>query len=133
MDNPDTYAKYLAKQEEHRELFERLMQSLEVLCQDLRSVGGDYLHEWGARNALWQNPRVQALLRKMGCFRVYFDGCALGLRGKSGHYIRKPWVFYTTIPEVQQVFECLRCTCPPKTHIRCKVRMRLTPHTTLGR
>ena len=57
----------------------------------------------------------------MGLKRVSFDGCALGLRDpKTRKYIRKPWAFSTSVPEIVEKFQVAKCTCPPNSHIRCK-------------
>ena len=65
MDDPEAYRKYCEKQDSHRLLSQEVMDSLEVLCAALLKIGGDYIHEWGARNAQWGHPRVLKLIRLM--------------------------------------------------------------------
>jgi hypothetical protein len=120
MDNPAVYARYLEKQEEHRILFEKLMSALEAIADALLCVGGDLVHEWGARNTLWHNRRIKAVIKKLNMHRVYFDGCAVGLVSQDGRKIRKPWVFETTIPQVCRKFATAKCNCPNGSHARCK-------------
>ena len=120
MNDKATYKKYLKLQAKHKDRFNRLMTALELLADALIKVGGDLIHEWGAKNTLWNNPRVKKLIKKLDMQRAYFDGCALDLKeGTTGQYIRKPWVFSTSIPEIVEKFQYARCTCPKDTHVKC--------------
>ena len=119
MDDPQVYYQYQALQVQHEKLLDGLFRALDAICDDLLEVGGDLCHEWGARNALWGDERMQRIIRKMGMSRVLFDGCALGLRARNGKYIKKPWLFYTTIPQIAKKFSKARCSCPPGSHACC--------------
>ena len=120
MKDPIVKAKYEEKQAAHKELFDALMTSLESLVEDLIKVKGGYVHEWGASNQLWGDPRMRAIIQKLGLQRVYFDGCAVGLRARSGKLIKKPWAFMTNIQEIRDIFQHATCRCPHDTHARCK-------------
>lgn len=120
-DNPKTYCKYFKLQAKHKDRFDKLMTALEAVADALLRAWGDLIHEWGARSMLWNNQRVIDLISEMDLERVYFDGRALNLREPATmKYMRKPWVFYISIHEIIDRFQVARCTCPPRSHTRCK-------------
>ena len=72
-------------------------------------LGGGVAFELPAENQLWNNPRLLAFEGRAGLKRVYFNGCALNLKGKHGKYLKKPWCVTTS--DLRMVQFLSQCQC----------------------
>ena len=74
--------------------------------------GGEVAFEWPRFNRLWKLKEVKNMMRDLKLQLAHFDGCALGLRLKSGVPIKKPWTIATTSKHIAD--ELVRHRCPGK-------------------
>ena len=101
-----SYAKKLEKRKAESEvLLQYAMQFLERTLE----LGGRGAFELPAGNQLWNNPRLLAFEERAGMKRVYFNGCALNLRGKHGKYLKKPWCVTTSDLRLIQFLSQCQC------------------------
>ena len=58
-------------------------------------LGGRIGIELPAENQPWNHPQWLVFEQRACLKRVYFNGCALNLRGKQGKFLKKPWYVAT--------------------------------------
>ena len=70
-------------------------------------LDGRVAFELPAENQLWNNPQLLAFEEGAGLKRVYFNGCALNLKGKHDKYLKKPWCVTTSdLRMIQFLSQC---------------------------
>ena len=72
-------------------------------------LGGRVAFELPAENQLWNNPQLLAFEERAGLKQVYFNGCALNLKGKHGKYLKKPWCVATN--DLRMIQFLSQCQC----------------------
>ena len=72
-------------------------------------LGGRAAFELPAENQLWNDPQLLAFEERAGLKRVYFNGCALNLKGKKGKYLKKPWCVTTSDLRMIQFLSQYQC------------------------
>ena len=93
------------KEEESRVLLQYAIQFLERTLD----LGGRAAFELPAENQLWNDPQLLAFEERAGLKRVYFNGCALNLKGKKGKYLKKPWCVTTSDLRMIQFLSQYQC------------------------
>ena len=56
--------------------------------------------------AYWNWKEVRSFLAKWDLQEVCFDGCAIGLRARSGELLKKPWRVCTNDPNIIVALRC---------------------------
>ena len=78
---------------------------------------GDHVtFEWPRYSDSWKRSDVKEFFQDSRFKAVDFDGCRLGVVGKKGLPVRKPWRLMTTSDEIVKAFTGLNCTHHPKEH-----------------
>ncbi len=75
-----------------RSVFEKLWINFELIAEDVISGGGSIVIEWPAMCTYWKHPRVEHFVQRHGIGKTRIDGCAYGMRGVCGGYVKKPWI-----------------------------------------
>ena len=100
----------------HRRDFKKLFSNFYTLALEVRKRGGKVAMEWPTGCSLWNEPTVQAMLAELGLEPVHFHGCTLGLVGRNGGMIKKPWTIQTDCIEIRDEFSDRYCpgrSCHP--------------------
>ena len=102
----EPYAKKLKKKRAESEVL--LQYAIQFLERTLE-LGGRAAFELPAENQLWNDPQLLAFEERAGLKRVYFNGCALNLKGKKGKYLKKPWCVTTSDLRMIQFLSQYQC------------------------
>ena len=89
--------------------FRKLLETLEALCRTTRRCKGKIAIEWPKSCTHWQEPRVQALIKTYGLKIAEVHGCAVGVTGRNGRPVNKPWFIATDDDELFNSLNRLRC------------------------
>ena len=71
--------------------------------------GGSVSFEWPHHCEEWKEVVVKAMLDEPKLAPVEVDGCAVGVRSKTGEPILKPWRIAVSSPLTRQALDGLRC------------------------
>ena len=71
--------------------------------------GGSISFEWPRHCDGWKEDAVTAMLKELKLEPVEIDGCAVGVRSRSGDPILKPWRIAVSSPQMMQALDGLRC------------------------
>jgi hypothetical protein len=66
------------------------------LAKYIHRRGGAISYEWPRYSVGWDLVALQDFEKDLGCIRVAFDGCSVGVRSTKGQPIKKPWLITTT-------------------------------------
>ena len=66
--------------------------------------------EWLKNCAYWNWKEVRSLLAKWDLQEVCFDGCAIGLKARSGEFLKKPWRVCTNDQNILSALRGLTCS-----------------------
>ena len=87
---------YEERMEGYKEQFDALWANLVILASVNAANGGKLALEWPTGCKYWTYLEVNQLLKELGCAKVHFHGCTLGLdAGNSDSPILKPWTIST--------------------------------------
>lgn len=97
----------------------RLFKSFTKRAELVLELGGTVSFEWPRPSSGWKRPDVVAFFEAHPEFQeVNFDGCAFGLRSKSGKPIKKPWRVLSSSKRIIEACQDKICSCDHE-HERC--------------
>ena len=73
--------------------------------------GGSISFEWPRHCEGWREEVVMNMMRDLGLGPIEVDGCAVGVRSKSGEPILKPWIAVSS-QHMKRALDGLRCDKP---------------------
>ena len=73
------------------------------------SRGGSVSFEWPRHCEGWKEEVVQDMMRDLGLEPIDIDGCAVGVRSKSGEPILKPWGIAVSSQHMNRALDGLLC------------------------
>ena len=73
------------------------------------SRGGSVSSEWPRYCEGWKEEVVLDMMRDLGLEPIDVDGCAVGVRSKSGEPILKPWRIAVSSQHMKRALDGLRC------------------------
>ena len=96
----------------HLKMFKALWKKLVMFVEWLNSVGRKWriCIEWPKNCAYWNWKEVRSFLAKWNVQEICFDGCAIGLRARSGKFLKKPWRACTNDHNILSALRGLTCS-----------------------
>ena len=108
-----------ARLRKHLSTFRKIWRTFVHCARKLVAKGGHVVNEWPRGCKYWKLNYVRKFFEELNMDYIDFDGCKLGLVGKStGNPIMKPWRFGSTFSEMIDEFTDFRCTKDHK-HEHC--------------
>lgn len=93
-----------------RELSLLYVCNFERLGKAVLAKGGSVSFEWPRHCDGWAVPQVRAMIAALGLQPVDIDGCSVGVQGKEGAPMLKPWRFLVSSPHLAGALRGLRYT-----------------------
>ena len=110
--------KFRKKLKQDRELSRLMVVNFAICAKACVTAGGNVSFEWPKGATGWTLKELTDMERELNMSHVLFDGCALGVKSKSGEYIKKPWCISTTSKELVEALSPYVCTADHK-HVPC--------------
>ena len=66
--------------------------------------------EWPKNCAYWNWKEVRSFLPRWNVQEVCFDGCAIGLKARSGEFLKHPWRVYTNDQHILVALRGITCS-----------------------
>ena len=86
----------------------------------VKKKGGKIAFEWPTECELWKDKQVIEMLGALTLLEVRFHGCTLGLVGRDGGPIKKPWTICTDCAQIRDAFLEMRCPGESDDHVHDK-------------
>ena len=96
----------------HLKIFRSLWKRLTTFVDWIHSTGRKWriCVEWPKGCAYWNWKEVRVFLTKWNLQDICFDGCAIGLKGRSGELLKKPWRVCTNDQHILCALRNLTCS-----------------------
>ena len=79
------------------------------VAREVKKYGGTVSFEWPQHATGWSQPLVRQLISELGLQTVNVDGCAVGVRARTGEPMLKPWRIETDCARLASRLEKFRC------------------------
>ena len=96
----------------HLTMFKALWKKLVMFVDWIHSIGRRWriCVEWPKGCAYWNWKDVRSFLATWDLQEVCFDGCAIGLKARSGDFLKKPWRVCTNDQNILSALRGLTCS-----------------------
>ena len=84
------------------------------------SNNGRFIWEWPTYCKGWRLPNLVEFIARHRLMVVQFHGCMLGLKGKQGKWLKKPWTLATNDRRVVELFAEMQCNHRTEQHEPCE-------------